>query len=80
MQGLGLEMGSSMQHSKDRGDYSNSGHMSASKSDQTKDSAPKKMTWASIASQPAKPQIRVRFFAVLKKIKLKNICFLVDKF
>lgn len=39
-----------------RGGY----QQAANKPDPPKESAPKQMTWASIASQPAKPQIRVR--------------------
>lgn len=58
MQGLSLEVGSSLHHSQDN-DLSNTSHLSASKPDQPKENVPKKMTWASIASQPAKPQIRV---------------------
>lgn len=64
MQGLGLEMGGSgmQQHQQQQErELSNSAHLSTTKSDQPKETIPKKMTWASIASQPAKPQTRVRF-------------------
>lgn len=72
MEGMALEMGSSsmQQHQphQDR-EYTNNSNTSSSssttttisKSDQPKETAPKKMTWASIASQPAKPQIRVSY-------------------
>lgn len=39
----------------------------APKTEQPKETVPKKMTWASIASQPAKPQIRVS-----KKMQKRN--------
>lgn len=47
MQGLNIDMG---QQQRDRAN-----------TEQPKEAAPKQMTWASIASQPAKPQIRVSF-------------------
>lgn len=60
MHGLSLEMGSSGQHSHDGDMPGNAHHLPASKPvDHPKETVPKKMTWASIASQPAKPQIRV---------------------
>lgn len=55
MQGLSLDVGSSLHHSQ-HNELTNSSH---TKPDQPKEAVPKKMTWASIASQPAKPQIRV---------------------
>lgn len=65
MQGLGLEMGGpgvqQQHHQQQDRELSNSAHLSSSKSDQPKETIPKKMTWASIASQPAKPQTRVCF-------------------
>jgi len=66
MQGLGLDVGQSMQQSQDK-DLSNNSHSSnpnnsnIGKSEPTKENVPKKMTWASIASQPAKPQVLFSF-------------------
>lgn len=73
MQGLGLEMGGSgmqQQHQQDR-ELSNSAHLSTTttKSDQPKETIPKKMTWASIASQPAKPQTRTNSSSLTLKKK-----------
>lgn len=51
MQGLNIDMGQSQE--RDRAN-----------TEQPKEAVPKQMTWASIASQPAKPQIRVRFINV----------------
>lgn len=49
MQGLSIDMGQPQE--RDR-----------ATTEQPKETAPKQMTWASIASQPAKPQIRVGLF------------------
>lgn len=46
MQGLNIDMGQSQERER-------------ANTEQPKEVAPKQMTWASIASQPAKPQIRV---------------------
>lgn len=48
MQGLNIDMGQSQERER-------------ATTEQPKEVAPKQMTWASIASQPAKPQIRVSF-------------------
>lgn len=48
MQGLSIDMGQSQERER-------------ANTEQPKETAPKQMTWASIASQPAKPQIRVSF-------------------
>ncbi|XP_058824063.1 YTH domain-containing family protein isoform X2 [Topomyia yanbarensis] len=68
MQGLGL---GSMHHDRDTNHHSSSRSGNPlSKSDQhhqQQKEAPKKMTWASIASQPAKPQVNTTSITVKKK-------------
>ncbi|XP_059621852.1 YTH domain-containing family protein 1 isoform X2 [Phlebotomus argentipes] len=69
MQGLGLEMAGGQHHDKEA--TSNSVNSKASHHDhpshQPKESVPKKMTWASVASQPAKPQVNTTTLTVKKK-------------
>lgn len=68
MQGLsigGMGGSSNLQSHSHENEHPNNAHVSTAKPDQPKETVPKKMTWASIASQPAKPQIRVKYFSTL---------------
>jgi hypothetical protein len=64
MQGLDVGSGSQNSHSTQ---HSNNTNSSMSKAPEQQKEAPKKMTWATIASQPAKPQINTTSTTVKKK-------------
>lgn len=59
MQNMGLDTLQDNKNISNNQTSSSGSNKNISKFDQPKESIPKQMTWASIASQPAKPQIRV---------------------
>lgn len=59
MQNMGLDSIHEHKNISNNQTSSSGSNRNIPKSDQPKESIPKQMTWASIASQPAKPQIRV---------------------
>ncbi|GAB0090670.1 YTH domain-containing family protein [Sergentomyia squamirostris] len=72
LQGLGLEMGGNAQqhHEKDNTSHTVNSSNKGSHHDNPhppKENLPKKMTWASVASQPAKPQVNTTTLTVKKK-------------
>lgn len=78
MQGLGLDVGSTLQHQHDKEHSTNTNQISGTNSNTvTKQEHPKekKMTWASIASQPAKPQVSLSFTMLIFVIYLNFFLF-----
>uniref|UniRef100_A0A1L8DBZ4 Putative yth domain protein n=1 Tax=Nyssomyia neivai TaxID=330878 RepID=A0A1L8DBZ4_9DIPT len=67
MQGLGIENNPQMHHEKESSSNTVNSKVSHHDHHQPKESIPKKMTWASVASQPAKPQVNTTTSTVKKK-------------